>query len=517
MYSLKLNYNYGYKWFRNKNVFVKGYAFYKGILYEEKTLAELFFEASGEGNFESLLRELNGIFAVIKDDGDSVMAAVDITRTFPLFYSTQNNFHISDDAFYLREKLGLDIDKNTAVEFLRCGYVPGKNTLLKGLFQLQAGEFLKADENGVKTKMYHNYLAKKTEINYNQYDYFKTKVHSILDAAITRLEKFANDDFIVVPLSGGYDSRSIVALLKMHNFRNVLCYTYGRPESPEVSISKKVASKLKYEWHFVNYSNELIKDNFLETNWFYELYKYAFNYVSTIHLQDLFAFKTLHDSGLIPDNSIVVPGHTGDFLSGGHLRKLPVPNRHNLMSIIMCKHFTLNEDKDGNLAIEKNLKRYVESCPDFLPYSIDDNWNLKERQSKYIINSNRTYEFFGYRHAIPLWDLELVEFFRKLPPEYKIEKPVYEASLIDCVFRPLDVNFIKKKTIKSSKFFKNLRYLVERTAPYPAKTILRDLLWKDINNMELILKPIIAETKRKWSYSESVGIVAEWCIKKVYC
>lgn len=514
MYNIKLNYNYGYKWSRNKNVFVKGYAFYKGILYKEKTLAELFFGVHGEVNFESLLRELNGIFAVVIDYNDSIMAAVDITRTFPLFYTMRNNFYISDDTFYLRDRLGLNVDKNAAVEFLRCGYVTGKHTLLKGLLQLQAGEFLKVDENGIKTKMYHDYLAKKNEISYNKHDYFKKKVHSILDDAMIRLEKFANDNFIIVPLSGGYDSRAIVASLKMHNFRNVICFTYGRPDSPEVSISKKVAEKLNYEWHFINYSEELLKDDFLKMGWFYKLYKYAFNHVSAIHLQDLFAFKILHDSGLIPHNSIVVPGHSGDFLGGSHLRKLPVPNRYNLIPIIMGKHFILNEHIDSDVTIKKNLMRYIEGCSDFLPHSIDDNWNLKERQSKYIINSNRTYEFFGYMHAIPLWDLELVEFFRVVPPEYKIEKPVYEASLMDYVFKPLNIVFIKKKSIKTSNIFKTLRFFVEKMVPYPVKIVSRDLLWKDMNNLELVLKSILSETKRKWSYSESVGIVAEYCLKK---
>ena len=57
----------------------------------------------------------------------------------------------------------------------------------------------------------------------------------------------------LIRLSGGNDSRLIACLCKKFGLDNVTCFTYGREDSFEVAISKKVASALGYMWYFVEY------------------------------------------------------------------------------------------------------------------------------------------------------------------------------------------------------------------------------------------------------------------------
>ena len=47
-------------------------------------------------------------------------------------------------------------------------------------------------------------------------------------------------------------------------------------------------------------------------------------------------------------------------------------------------------------------------------------FNGYERQAKFIVNSVRVYEFFGYAWRIPLWDRELIDFFLKVPLKYRM-------------------------------------------------------------------------------------------------
>ncbi|WP_269848621.1 asparagine synthase-related protein [Methanosarcina horonobensis] len=53
-------------------------------------------------------------------------------------------------------------------------------------------------------------------------------------------------------------------------------------------------------------------------------------------------------------------------------------------------------------------------------------FDSNERQAKFIINSVRVYEFFGYEWRIPLWDAELMEFFLRVPIEHRINRNLYK-------------------------------------------------------------------------------------------
>ena len=46
-------------------------------------------------------------------------------------------------------------------------------------------------------------------------------------------------------------------------------------------------------------------------------------------------------------------------------------------------------------------------------------------QSKFIVNSCRVYEFFGFEFRLPFWDKDLVEFFLKLPSEQRLERKFF--------------------------------------------------------------------------------------------
>ena len=50
-----------------------------------------------------------------------------------------------------------------------------------------------------------------------------------------------------------------------------------------------------------------------------EYLKYGNNLTSLAHLQDWPAVWELKKYNRIPNDSVFVPGHTGDFISGGHI------------------------------------------------------------------------------------------------------------------------------------------------------------------------------------------------------
>ncbi|WP_010480046.1 asparagine synthase C-terminal domain-containing protein [Thermococcus zilligii] len=530
---ISLRNNYGYEWEHYNGVYSKGYASLDGELLNGKKLSKVFYDVQNYKELKNLLKRLHGIFSVILQFDDSIYLATDITRTFPIFYTVSGNEAIvSDDTFYIQEIINSERDKDACVEFLRTLYVTGDETLIQGIEQVQAGEIVRIGDNGTVAKeFYHEYTVEENELLNLPSEDISSKIVRAFDNTIERLIEFAQGDTIVVPLSGGYDSRAIVAFLKKHGYENVICYTYGREDSTEVNTAKDVARKLGYEWIYVNQKDDIVDPGYPNEQWFLEFYKYAFNHVSTIHLQDFFVFKYLHENGLIPKHSIVVPGHTGDFLRGSHLRKLSLPKtKEDVWKRVLALHFVLNEHVPLTEKVIQKFWSYMNRYPpEVFVYSIEENWNMKNRQAKFIINSNRTYEFFGYRHAIPLWDIELVELFRRMPLRYKYEKVMYNVVLENIVFKPLGI--LIRQADKASDFrsrfyhrvfhsweiFKSLRYWSELYLPYQLKRPLRDLVWKDENNFYAVVRPLLSELGRKYYFSEAHGLVAEWCLKRARC
>tara|TARA_B110000977_G_scaffold26445_1_gene32923 strand:- start:3496 stop:5049 length:1554 start_codon:yes stop_codon:yes gene_type:complete len=510
--EIELNYNYGFSWFIKNNIFVKGYVFNeKGDLLKEEDLIKHLSTIDTEIQFETFLKKIKGLFSIIVLRGEKLFAAVDRTRTFPLFYMHHNQkLIVTDNSGYLKEKFDLPINDLSKREFLYTGYVTGDQTLINSVYQIKAGEFLFFDKK-TKNIGYSDFTVSENKLK-NSLS-VEDELYSLLNESISRLIESAQGRTIVIPLSGGYDSRVIATLLKNKNYKKVICFSYGVKNSVDAKISKEVARKLNFPWHFVDYDKIDFNQKLIETREFVDYYNFAFNNVSVFLLQDFFAVKYLNNNNIIPKDSIIVPGHSGDFLVGNHLYpfdKNKISNK-SVMKQILKRHYVLNAYLKDN-EIEKKLIHQIPN--EGLSYSKIDNFNLKERQSKFIVNANRVYEYFGYEHRLPLWDDDLVDFFRKLPFHYKINSILYFKVIIEKIFIPNDVYIIPPDKNKS-RLIRTLKEYI----PIPLAYCLRYLLH---NNKMLntnvgyfkVLKPMVSKYNIK-SYQIN-GILSKWLIKELF-
>ena len=154
--------------------------------------------------------------------------------------------------------------------------------------------------------------------------------------------------------------------------------------------------------------------------------------VSLPHVQDFFAVHELDKKNVVDSDALFVPGHSGDFLAGSHLSELeysdtPLKKVVIIMRIIQ-KHHTLFElnKKDKGVYLDKINENLTKSTSNSDNSSLLDCWNWKERQAKFIVNSCRIYEFFGYEWHCPLWDKELMSYFKSLPMKYRRNKKLYD-------------------------------------------------------------------------------------------
>ncbi len=437
MHSSKiiLERNTGFRWTYDGEFSFKGYLYKDGrSLSGTDATAYLKYVFSDGNNRKERLSELNGVFSIVRSKAGKVFACCDRMRSFPFFYYFVNGeLVITDDPVaHSPEK---EPDNESVEIFLHTGYVTGEKSLIKDLFQIQAGEYISAEGPLFKREFYHRLEA--DELGDDEKT-LKEKLVQVINEAGKDMCTGLKGRTAVVPLSSGYDSRLIAVLLKMNGITDVITYTYGRKGNRELYLSERVARSLGYEWKFVEYNEESLRD-YLSSDEFKSYYPFAAGYTSMFYLQEYFALKELKDH--LPAGSVIIPGHSGDTIAGSHLSEniLYPASKGGITDRIISKHFNMKEVSPAErVKFEKMLSSSFGKKVSHLDY---ENWILKERHGKFIINSNRIYDFFGYEYLMPLVDSRFMDFFCSVPPFLKSGKKLYDEVLRDSFFSVYGLNF----------------------------------------------------------------------------
>ena len=250
---------------------------------------------------------------------------------------------------------------------------------------------------------------------------------------------------VIIPLSAGMDSRFIASGLKHLNYKNVLCVSYGIKKNRDAIIAKKISKELGYNWVFIPYTNNSYKDIFF-SNQFNKFLSYSDYFTSIQFSSEFLMMKHLTNDNLISKEAIFVNGQSGDFLSGGHIPSEMVGKIQSkeiryerLIKCIVTKHFK----HWGSLMTDDNIKiiqRFIkEEIAKFgglpkdstLDYAVFEHLEYMNRQSKYVVNGQRVYEYFGYEWRLPLWDKEYIDFWEKINIENKLNQNLYKDTLIN--------------------------------------------------------------------------------------
>jgi len=139
----------------------------------------------------------------------------------------------------------------------------------------------------------------------------------------------------------------------------------------------------------------------------------------------------------VPPDSVFVPGHSGDFLAGSHIPtsyagRSSITRREQLDALLSA-HYSLWEWPSGRQRelrdeFDRRIEAVVGSIADVTPEQAADifeRWDLQERQAKFIANSVRVYEDFGFGWRLPLFDHELMDFWARVPLELRVGRKLY--------------------------------------------------------------------------------------------
>lgn len=425
-------------------VSVCGHAYYNHSYYFGESFARMIAN-NMKGDLGTQIAEffkhLNGNWAAVVLKGNILYAVTDRTRSFPLLYNEHNgDLCLNDDI----AKVCPDNVRWCAEgieDFLWSGYPTGMLTLVDGVYQIPAGTFL-CYNVATKKKSFTEYFSfLPTSSSSDSDGQLSEKLADLLDKSVRRAGE-AIQGKIVVPLSGGMDSRVIAATLKRNSFDNVLCFSYGRKDNPESVASRRVAEELGYEWHFVEYSPQTWSQCMFSPE-MKEYLVFASNCCSMSLYSNWYAVKVLCEKGILSSGDVFVPGHAGDFLAGSHIPPILFAKQQvrpeNILSLVVKEHLSLWPGSPPQGTMSRLKEDSVAKTSSAFPSNVEatslyEMWDWKERQAKMIINSGRVYEYFGFPWVTPLWDAELVDFYLTVPFRLRCNRRLFFQSTVEHVF-----------------------------------------------------------------------------------
>lgn len=390
------------------------------------------------------ISKLTGHYAFLLDSPHFTIASVDKIRSYPIFYTkTSKGFYISNSAIDLQDSANLtEYDNDSVLEFQMSGFVTGTNTLYKELQQIQGGEFLiyKKTNNELFVEKHFTYFP--SNLFESSEEDLLEKHDEAINISFSKLVDSLDDAPVWIPLSGGLDSRLILAKMIELGYDNLNTFTYGIPQLWEVKYAREISKLTKIKWQYFLYDPRQIKKVY-HTSDREEYYRFGSGLCSVPFINDYFAIKYFIQEKNIPENAVIINGQSGDFLTGGHIpadlekSKSSKVSFETLVNLIIENHFSLW----SNLKSSENITIIKERIKTILAPYVNNTVSLdtaaqayefhewQERQSKYVVNGQRVYDWFNLDWRLPLWSDELMEFWKDVPWQVKIGQRLYKKYL----------------------------------------------------------------------------------------
>ncbi len=394
---------------------------------------------------------LDGHFALVAARNDTVFAAVDRIASIPVFYGRDGTaWRVGGNVRQLSAGLGeTKVHPEAALALAMSGATIGPATLLEGVEALGAGEaILFAPGRKPQRQRYYLYLPRPDESISADDPELRHRLADVTMGIFEKMVASLEGRAVTVPLSAGLDSRLVACALKELGVENVTCFSYGRRGNFEAGGARLVAEKLGYNWVFVEHTPRQQAATFASGECrAFEAFADSLNAIP-FH-QDFFAVDRLKAERRVPQEAVIVNGQSGDYIAGDHIPPSLCAGAEDLSEkarwaritdALMDKHYDLwkvlrtpkNESK-----ITRLLREEMEATGgglgkpenDFALYEMSEFLN---RQVKYVVAGQRSYEWYGYDWRLPLWDNDFLNFWKTAPLAAKAGRRLFRETFAEC-------------------------------------------------------------------------------------
>lgn len=507
-----------YKWHIRDQIMVTGFCWI-GDKYSENDpfLNEVKKNIGDFNQFTMFCDLLNGQFSVAVKNDMEIWLHSGHSWSYPLFYSVAGeNIRIGDNPYEIKDKnTVLNTSQEAADYFTAFGVTPGSSTLDKSIHLVRPGETVCINLSNGQTQRRIRQFPEESQTETSP-----TQLASLFRKSFAKYADNLKNMKILLPLTSGYDSRLLACLLKESGVENVLCATWGRINNSEAGTARKVAEKLGYQYIFVPYTNDLIQ-GFPHTEEFKKYAEYAGHFTSMPFFQDYFAIKYLKEKGYINEETIVLPGHPGDFLRGSHLYPTLKNDSCNQVTKSVFQAFgtSLPLTSPQKKLVFETIEKQI-----FTKQSGNKNnfdlWDYEERQCKFIGNSSQVYSFFNIQYLMPLFDKDIFNSLLSLPFHQRQYSTLYNNTLETILFRENGVDFDLKTKETGFKKPSWLKEFMIRFAPvsirkmyYPADD---NVFYKEITSLLMRSYPIF-DYKQPVKPNRYNGYIVQWYFNWLKC
>jgi asparagine synthase (glutamine-hydrolysing) len=384
---------------------------------------------------DGLFKEINGEFCiVIWDETKKTLTIVtDHLGTKPIYYyHDRNHTIIAPEVKAIMSVIDkISISKDAVREFFTFGFCLHDHTFLEKVHLALPGHITKI-ESKVSEKEYwsvRDFIGEKKTTK--PFDELLNEHQELLARAIHR--RTSHQKTYCVSLSGGLDSRTIVALLDKLGHKNVKTTTFGVSNCLDEQYAKEVAKHLNLPNIFHQLTPSKIKKSFNDV----------------ISLMDgLLSVKHIHDYPFLAEKyqdwDTHLTGYLGDPLHGQRLFPThpldpdvsKAKSDQELLRLLIKKHSQygskgcrLLNDQDGQDQLLQSVKNVVVRSRLSHPLEISDYFDFHERQRRFI---SQIFHLAGkvFDYKMPFTDKSLVEFCLLLPVSYRKKQKLARASFI---------------------------------------------------------------------------------------
>ncbi len=380
---------------------------------------------------QSFAERLNGSFVIVIFDAQNQKMIVvnDRYGLRPFYYAKNGDRYLfaSEVKAILQDKtFKKEVDDEAVADFFAFEKILGTKTLFKGIQVLPPASILVLSEGKISLRQYWDFKFEE-EQDHNEEYYANNLVRVFRKAVERRMHSRAQNLRLGVNLSGGLDSRSIVAAIDK-KFHPLYTFTYGVKGGDEAKIAEKVADKVGTRHIFFELKPDSLTD-------FVEIGVYLTDGMcSCFHFHWISLLKQMKERVDIVFHGLGL----ATFLGGSYLNRAILSSNDGALSSLVYKKLNILVKEEMAPSFFSNeyyqrvkgmpFRSFMKSFEEVKathPANKSDCFFLRNYMRCVTSPARRSY----LEDRIPGYDNDFVDSVLKIPPKLRFEHQLYYKFL----------------------------------------------------------------------------------------